>query len=189
MKFVFKCLLIPLMASMGYTNLENTDVTTITHLNLTTTADTIDNVFERYKGEWIMKGGIFETHFEGKYLKNIDSSRLLIARCPSNYSMIWDCNLGSSKVVILWTFNNSTKVVYHLSASSNGPMAQGMGTINSNGDVTLKLFHEGQCETCYRMYRYKFISADEIIFRATFYIDDKETGDYYGATLIRSNIK
>lgn len=149
--------------------------------------DTTENPFQKYLGEWEMKDGIFETNFKGEYNKNIGPKRSLVASSPTNNSVIWNEDMGDATAIILWAFDKTKKEVYHLSANSTYPMAHGTGTITSNSDIEVKLFFAGECETCYRMYRYKFISDNEFFFRATYYKDGKETGDYYGATLVKKN--
>ena len=183
------CLLVT-TALLSYNYRDNTQKATIpqltmTHNQLNDTNATQENPFRKFIGNWGMKNGIWESSFGGKYSESIDTSRLFIAQSPTNQSLLWDYDLGSAKGVILWTFSGTNKEVYHLSANSYGPMAQGVGTINDNGDINLKLYFDGECPTCYRMYRYKFISSDEIYFRVTYYKDDKETGDFYGGTYVR----
>lgn len=157
----------------------------MTHIQLIETNATQENPFRKFVGIWGMKEGIWESSFGGKYSKTIDTSFVFIAKSPTNQSLLWNYNLFPAKGVILWTFSNTKKEVYHLSANSHGPMAQGTGTINANGDANLKLYFDEDCATCYRMYRYKFISDDEVYFRASYYKDDKETGDFYGGTFVR----
>jgi hypothetical protein len=74
------------------------------------------------------------------------------------------------------------QTIYHLSnTSSNGEAGAG----KDNGDLDIKLSYPDMCETCNRLYSFRWKSDNEFFFRATFYKDDKPTGDFYGATFIR----
>lgn len=193
MRLLFNFALIFLLSMLLLSNTYPTNPQTVAISDPTILATPLNdtnapqNPFRKFIGNWGMKEGIWESSYGGQYSKSIDTSRLFIAKSPTNLSLLWDYNLVSAKGVILWTFNNTKKEVYHLSANSFGPMAQGAGTIDANGDVNLKLFFDGECATCYRMYRYKFISDNEIYFRVTYYKDDKETGDFYGGSYIRKS--
>ena len=193
-RLLFNYATIFLVTSLLLSNTCNDHTRTVTnpqltaaHTQLKDTNNTQENPFRKLIGNWSLKEGIWESSYGGKYSRSSDTSRLFIAKSPTNQSLLWDYNLVFAKGVIMWTFNKSKEEVYHLSSNSNGPMAQGSGSISANGDVNLKLSFDGECKTCYRIYRYKFITDDEISFRANYYKDGKETGDFYGATFVKKN--
>ena len=103
----------------------------------------------------------------------------------TNTSVLWNQDFDGFKVDIFWTYDIETKTVYHLSNTSNNGMAHGKGPIAENGDMDLPLIYPDACETCIRLYSFRWKSENEFDFRATFYKDDKPTGDYYGATFLR----
>ena len=62
----------------------------------------------------------------------------------------------------------------------------GKGTIDANGNVTLKLVFEGEPEGTYRKYNYTWLNNDEYELKSVqFDVNDKPTGLFYGGTFIR----
>jgi hypothetical protein len=64
-------------------------------------------------------------------------------------------------------------------------LASGKGQLKDNGDLDITLSYSDTCKTCNRIYSFRWKSEDELFFRATYYKDDKPTGDFCGATFIR----
>ena len=135
-----------------------------------------------------MKDGIFETYFDGVYLENVDTSRLLIAKSNTDFDILWHIDIVSSYGIMFWTFDNIRNKVHHLSSSSSGNMAAGKGAFSDNGDLSIKIVHEDACDTCFRMYNFEFISEDEIFYRSVQYEDQTETGGYYGGIFVRRGV-
>lgn len=148
---------------------------------------TPQNPLEKFKGEWLLKDNIFESSTNGKYNAEVNPNRTFIALpVNTNTSILWNEDFGGGfKVDIFWTYDIETKTVYHLSNTSSNGLASGKGPLKDNGDLDIKLTYPDMCKTCYRVYSFRWKSDNEIFFRATFFQDDKLTGDYYGATFIR----
>jgi len=59
-----------------------------------------------------MKDGIFETYFDGVYLENVDTSRLLIAKSNTDFDILWHIDIVSSYGIMFWTFDNIRNEVH-----------------------------------------------------------------------------
>lgn len=156
----------------------------------TNSVDTMpQNPLEKFKGEWVLKDNIFESSTNGKYNADVNPNRTFIALAVNtNTSILWNEDFdGGFKVDIFWTYDIETKTVYHLSNTSTNGLASGKGPLQENGDLVIKLSYPDMCETCNRIYSFRWKSDNEFFFRATFYKDDKPTGDFYGATFFRKN--
>ena len=148
--------------------------------------DTTQYPLQKFKGEWTLKDNIFESSNEGVYKADVNVNRTFIAKAVNtSTSLLWDQDFDGFKVDIFWTYDIETKTVYHLSNTDNNRMASGKGPIAEHGDMDLTLYYPDMCETCTRVYSFRWKSDDEFFFRANFYQDGKPTEDFYGATFLR----
>ncbi len=154
-----------------------------------TTLDTAaPNPLEKFKGEWDLKGNVFENNTNGKYSAYVNPNRTFKALAVNtNTSILWSEDFVDFKVDIFWTYDIETKTVYHLSNTSTNGLASGKGPLKENGDLDIELSYPDACGDCKRIYSFRWKSDNEFHFRATLYKSNKSTGDYYGATFIRKN--
>jgi len=190
MKYILRLMFLLFIASifLGYSHVDKDDKRFVDIVNAAkSTLDTThQNPFEKFKGEWLLKDNIFESSTNGKYSSDVNPNRTFIAMAVNtNSSILWSEDFDGFKVDIFWTYDLETKTVYHLSNTSSNGLASGKGMLKENGDLDIKLIYPDACETCIRLYSFRWKSANEFFFRATFYKDDKPTGDFYGATFIR----
>jgi len=190
MKYFLRLMLLTFIASIfwGYIHANIVDKQFFNILEVSTSQlDTIpQNPLEKFKGEWVLKDNIFESSTNGKYSADVNPNRTFIALAVNtNSSILWSEDFDGFKVDIFWTYDVETKTVYHLSNTSANGLATGKGPLKENGDLDIKLSYPDNCETCNRIYSFRWKSDNEFFFRATFYKDDKPTGDFYGATFIR----
>ena len=144
------------------------------------------NPFNKFVGEWTLK--------ENKWSQNwgSGSEHILI---PNHYTLSKELNTPNSllsiidtepKGHILWTYNPVKKEVNHLSNFGTSRPGVGKGTLNENGDLTLKVSFEGEPEGSYRLYTYKWISLNEYeLLSLQLGKDDKPTKNFYSGTFIR----
>ncbi len=144
------------------------------------------NPLEKFKGEWVLKDNIFESSTNGEYSVDVNPKRTFIALAVnSNTSILWSEDFDGAKVDIFWSYDVESQLVYHLSNTTSNSVGFGKGPINKNGDLNITLNYPDTCETCTRVYSFRWKTDNEFFFRATFYKDDQPTGDFYGATFIR----
>lgn len=91
---------------------------------------------------------------------------------------------------ILWTYNDETQQMHHLSHFGDARNGVGTGTLDGNGNVTSKLTFQGEPSDTYRIYTYKWLSDDayEMISRQ-YSRDGRLTGNWYGGTFVRVPVK
>lgn len=145
------------------------------------------NPFVRFIGEWALKnddwtqnwGGETETikipdHHTVSRELNTDNSLLSIVDGPEPNGHIF------------WSYNPNTKEVYHSSSFGTIRSGQGIGTVNENGDLRLKISFEGEADGTYRIYTYDWVNIDEYELKSIqFDKSDKPTGLFYTGSFTR----
>ncbi len=87
---------------------------------------------------------------------------------------------------IFWSYNPKTKAVHHLSSFGTIRAGVGQGSVNENGDLTLRIVFEGEPEDTYRIYNYTWRNADEYHMKSVQYDSNgAPTGLFYEGTFIR----
>jgi ketosteroid isomerase-like protein len=142
--------------------------------------------FGKFVGEWTLK----DDNWTQNWGNGIDHIKILHHHTLSKEVNTDDSLLsvvdGRNQGHIFWTYNEAKKEVRHLSSFEPTRIGVGKGTLNENGDLTLKVAFEGEPEGTYRIYTYKWISEDEYELMSIQYdSQDKPTGNFYGGTFIR----
>lgn len=149
------------------------------------------NPFHKFIGEWTLKDdnwsqnwGVADEHIKIPHHHttclqlNTDNSLLAVIDGTPPYGHIF------------WSYNPVKKEVDHLSSFGTTRAGVGKGTINENGDVFLKISFADEAKGTYRLYTYKWISADEYELKSIQYdANDKPTGFFYGGTFVRIKSK
>jgi hypothetical protein len=145
------------------------------------------NPFRKFFGEWTLKNDDWSQNW-GNGMEHI--------KIPNHHTVCKDINTNNSLLAIIdgtppfghifWSYNPIKKVVHHLSSFGESRSGVGQGTVNENGDVSLKVSFEGEPPGSYRLYRYKWISNDEYEMTSVQYnAKDEPTGGFYGGSFIR----
>jgi hypothetical protein len=145
------------------------------------------NPFYKFIGEWTLKGDNWSQNW-GQGTEHI--------KIPNHHTICKELNTSNSLLAVIdgtppyghifWTYNPVKKEVNHLSSFGDIRIGVGKGTVNENGDVTLKVSFEGEAAGTYRIYTYKWISDNEYELKSIQYNDKNEpTGFFYGGTFIR----
>jgi len=145
------------------------------------------NPFKKFIGEWTLKNDDWTQNWGGatEHIK-----------IPNHHTINKNLNTTNSLLSVIdgtppfghifWTYNPVKKVVHHLSSFGELRCGVGSGTINDNGDVTLKVSFEGEAEGTYRIYTYKWISDNEYEMRSIQYNSKNEpTGFLYEGIFVR----
>lgn len=146
-----------------------------------------ENPFAKYIGEWTLKGDDWSQNWGGQteHIK-IPKHHTVSAGINTKNSLISIIDGPEPNGHIFWTYNPNTKEVHHLSSFGDIRAGNGKGTIDTNGNVTLKLIFEGEPEGTYRIYTYQWLNKDEYNLKSIqFDSNDKPTGLFYGGTFIR----
>jgi len=139
-----------------------------------------------FVGEWGLKDDKWITSFDGNYNEDINPNISFIAsEAGTENTLLWICDFDGSFATLLWAYHKETKNINHISNTSANDIGVGMGKLDDNNDVRIKIEYPNRCKNCNRRYIYHWISKNEIEFKATFYEDELATGDFYGGTLIR----
>jgi len=145
------------------------------------------NPFKKFFGEWTLKDDNWSQNWGGG-MEHI--------KIPGHHTVNRDVNTSNSMLSVIdgapphghifWTYNPVKKTVEHLSSFGESRIGVGAGSINDNGDVTLKVSFEGEPEGSYRLYTYKWISVDEYELKSVQYNAlGQPTGGFYGGTFVR----
>jgi ketosteroid isomerase-like protein len=145
------------------------------------------NPFHKFFGEWTLKGDDWSQNWGGG-MEHI--------KIPGHHTVNREVNTANSMLSVIdgapphghifWTYNPVKKTVGHLSSFGDVRIGVGSGSVDDNGDVSLKVSFEGEAEGTYRLYSYKWVSADEYELKSVQYnAKDEPTGLYYGGTFVR----
>jgi hypothetical protein len=148
---------------------------------------TSGNPFKKFIGEWTLKDDNWSQNW-GSGMEHI--------KIPNHHTICKQLNTDNSLLAVIdgtppfghifWSYNPVKKEVHHLSSFGTSRSGVGNGTVNENGDVTLKVSFEGEPEGTYRLYTYKWISDNEYEMKSVQYNDkDEQTGGFYGGSFIR----
>ncbi|HYP16346.1 MAG TPA: hypothetical protein VEQ65_03970, partial [Opitutus sp.] len=145
------------------------------------------NPFHRFFGEWTLKEDRW-THNWGRGTETI--------KIPQHHTLCRAINTDNSLLAvvdgppphghILWLYDRSTGAVLHLSSFGPVRIGTGGGTVNVDGDVSLKVSFSDEAPGTYRRYTYHWVSDDEYELRSVQYDKtDQPTGLFYGGYFVR----
>lgn len=145
------------------------------------------NPYHKFVGEWTLKDDNWTQNW-GNGTEHI--------KIPLHHTLCRAINTDNSLLAVIdgppphghifWTYNRATAEVLHLSSFAPVRTGTGKGRVNENGDVTLKVFFSDEPPGTYRLYSYKWLSADEYELRSVQYDStDKPTGGFYGGNFVR----
>lgn len=157
----------------------------------TSTKPESKNPFHKFIGEWTLKDDNW-SHNWGNGIENI--------KIPNHHTICKELNTANSLLAVIdgtppyghifWSYNPAKKEVDHLSSFGTSRAGVGKGTVNENGDVSLKISFADEPEGTYRLYSYKWISEDEYEMKSVQYdAKDKPTGFFYGGTFVKIDRK
>jgi hypothetical protein len=145
------------------------------------------NPFEKFIGEWTLQGDDWTQNW-GNGTEHI--------KIPGHHTRCEALNTPNTLLAVIggppphghivWTYNRATREVHHLSSFAPARSGVGKGSMNENGDVSLKVSFEGEPPGTYRLYSYRWISADAYELKSVQYDSEgKPTGGFYGGTFVR----
>ena len=145
------------------------------------------NPFSKFFGEWTLKNNDWSQNW-GYGTENI--------KIPKHHTVSTGINTSNTLLSIIdgpepngqifWSYNPVTKEVDHVSSFGTIRAGKGKGTVDSQGNLRLKLFFEGEAKGTYRIYTYTWINQDEYELKSVqFDQNDQPTGLFYGGNFIR----
>ncbi|QLG47026.1 hypothetical protein [Costertonia aggregata] len=149
--------------------------------------ETEQNPFKKFIGEWTLKNDDWTQNW-GNGTETI--------KIPKHHTISREINTSNSLLSIIdgpepnghifWSYNPNTEVVQHLSSFGTVRAGNGVGTINENGDVNLKLSFEGEPNGTYRIYHYIWLDDDQYHMKSVQYDEnDQPTGLFYEGRFVR----
>ena len=145
------------------------------------------NPFNKFIGEWTLKGDNWSQNWGGadEHIK-IPNHHTICRQLNTDNSLLAVIDGTPPYGHIFWSYNPVKKEVDHLSSFGTTRAGVGKGTVNENGDVSLKISFADEAPGTYRLYTYKWITADEYELKSIQYgANDKPTGFFYGGTFVR----
>ncbi len=145
------------------------------------------NPFRKFIGEWTLKNDSW-THNWGGETETIS--------IPKHHTVSAQINTANTLFSIIdgpepnghifWSYNPVTKLISHLSSFGESRAGVGEGSMNKNGDVTLKIVFEGEPKGTYRIYNYRWVNKDEYQMKSVQYdTNDQPTGLFYEGIFVR----
>ena len=136
------------------------------------------NPFKKFIGEWTLKNDNWSQNW-GNGDEHI--------KIPNHHTICQQLNTDNTLLAVIdgtppyghifWSYNPVKKEVDHLSSFGTTRAGVGKGTVNENGDVSLKISFADEAEGTYRLYTYKWISDNEYELKSVQYnANDKPTG-------------
>jgi hypothetical protein len=149
--------------------------------------DPVVNPFQKFVGEWTLKDDNWSHNWgQGTEHIKIPHHHTINKVLNTDHSLLSVIDGTPPFGHIFWTYNPVKKEVHHLSSFGTSRIGVGKGTMNENGDVTLKISFEGEAEGTYRIYTYKWISADAYEMKSIQYnANHQPSGLFYGGTFVR----
>lgn len=176
-------LIVILSTIIGYTQKKTIEF----ELNGRSEKATKQNPFKKFIGEWTLKNNDWTQNWgNGTETIKIPNHHTVSQAINTNNSLLSIIDGPEPNGHIFWSYNPNTKKVQHLSSFGAIRAGSGKGTINENGDVKLKLTFEGEPKDTYRIYNYKWVSADEYHMKSVqFSKNNTPTGLFYEGNFIR----
>jgi hypothetical protein len=145
------------------------------------------NPFSKFIGEWTLKDDNWSQNWgQGDEHIKIPHHHTICRQLNTDNSLLAVIDGTPPYGHIFWSYNPVKKEVNHLSSFGTTRAGVGKGTVNENGDVSLKISFADEAEGTYRLYTYKWISENEYVLKSIQYdANDKPTGFFYGGTFVR----
>jgi hypothetical protein len=154
----------------------------------TSHAQTRDNPFAAFIGQWTLKDDTFQQVWDGKTVETLTIPSHHTDCQPVNTAMSIMCvvSAGDLQGHIFWAYDATAAKVYHLSHFGERRLGSGTGTLNAESDLTLTLSFTDEPAGSYRVYEYSWVSADEYhMISRQYAADGTLTGNWYGGTFVR----
>lgn len=149
------------------------------------------NPFHKFVGEWTLKDDNWSQNWgqADEHIK-IPNHHTICRQLNTDNSLLAEIDGTPPYGHIFWSYNPVTNEVDHLSSFGTTRAGVGKGTVNENGDVSLKISFADEPEGTYRLYTYKWTSENEYDLKSVQYdANDKPTGFFYGGTFVRIQSK
>jgi hypothetical protein len=145
------------------------------------------NPFHKFIGEWTLKDDNWSQNWgNGTEDIKISNHHTTCKQLNTDNSLLAVIDGVPPYGHIFWSYNPVKKEVDHLSSFGTTRAGVGKGTVNENGDVSLKISFADEADGTYRMYTYKWINDNEYELKSIQYDGkDKPTGLFYGGTFVR----
>ena len=185
MKVIAKCFLLILILSSTIVSAQKTSIEY--ELNGRSVDNVSKNPFGKFIGEWTLKDDNW-THNWGNGTETIKilNHHTVSKEINTDNSLLSIIDGPEPNGHIFWSYNPNTKEVFHLSSFGTIRAGNGKGTVDTNGNLELKLTFEGEPEGTYRIYNYKWVNENEYHMKSVQYGEnDKPTGLFYEGTFVR----
>lgn len=145
------------------------------------------NPFAKFSGKWTLKNDDWNQNWGGANEKiKIPGHHTVSTEINTDLSMLSIIDGPQPNGHIFWSYDPKGKVFNHLSSFGTARSGVGKGTINENGDLSIRISFSDEANGTYRRYTYKWINNDEYELMSIQYNEkDQPTGLFYGGTFVR----
>lgn len=148
------------------------------------------NPLTRFVGTWTLKDDHFQQVWDGGEVETltIPGHTTDCRELNTNNSLLCTVAAGDLKGQIYWAVPDGSTTVSHLSQFGTTRVGNGIGVIETNNDLQLKISFSDEPDGTYRLYEYTWVSNDEYAMMSRQYSSAGEpTGNWYGGVFVRSN--
>lgn len=145
------------------------------------------NPFAKFVGEWTLKNDDWNQNWgNGNEAIKIPKHHTVSSVINTDLSLISIIDGPEPNGHIFWSVDPKSGMLHHLSSFGTARSGIGTGTVNANGDLSIKVSFSDEATGTYRRYSYTWISDDEYELLSVQYdANDKPTGLFYGGTFVR----
>lgn len=154
---------------------------------LLATIESSRNPFKKFMGEWTLANDIWIQNWGAATdTLKIADHHTISSQLNTENSLLSIIDGPEPNGHIFWAYNPNTKAVSHLSSFGEIRTGIGNGTIDEEGNLSLKITFEGEPAHTYRKYTYNWIAKDAYKMRSVqFDAKNQPTGLFYEGVFVR----
>lgn len=144
--------------------------------------------FEKFLGEWKLKDDRFQQVWDGKTIEtlSIPRHRTDCSKVNTEQSVLCKVDAVDFQGHILWAADQTAGEIHHLSHFGSSRLGRGIGKLDPDGNLRLRIHFSDEPDATYRVYDYRWISDDEYEMISRQYDDQgRATGNWYGGSFVR----
>lgn len=145
------------------------------------------NPFRKFLGEWtLLDDRWINSYGEGMDTIYIPDHHTLAREVNNDNSLLQIVDASTVKGHSLWVYDYEKQEVQQLSSFYPFRTGVGNGSMDTDGNLQLKVFFEGEPVGSYRVYTYTWLGPDQYELKSFQYnAADERTGNFYGGIFVR----
>lgn len=147
----------------------------------------LEDPFSQFHGNWTLKNDQWQQRWDGKNTETviIENHHTHCSSVNTSISVLCVVTAPSLNGHLLWSFDPVSNAVHHLSSFGERRNGVGVGSMDKDGNLSLKISFASEGEDTFRGYSYTWVSNNEYTLLSTQYVNDEPTGNFYGGSFVR----